>query len=204
MRIIPPSSPTKPLVHFWGDSITNAVFSTGNLLGNIPSAVWIQHGYGGKTATEIMSHWSEQEAIFTNIRNELNIFWLGTNNTADMQQTVDIVAAAVARLTHKNFLVFDVLNGDYPTAYNDQPGYLDFLWLEASLASIYPDNYMPMRRLYYAHYNPGIPQDVIDHGHDIEPSSLRVDSVHPNATGTAAIVTELKARLNTQWPRWFP
>jgi len=52
--------------------------------------------------------------------------------------------------------------------------------------------------LLVAAYDPGVPQDVIDHGNDVPPSSLRLDTLHQNDDGQAFVSNEVWKYLTAQ------
>lgn len=59
----------------------------------------------------------------------------------------------------------------------------------------YGSHYLDIRAYLISLYNPGIPQDVIDQGHDIPPSSLRSDAIHLTATGYADVANYINQNI---------
>ncbi|MBB3940683.1 lysophospholipase L1-like esterase [Novosphingobium fluoreni] len=87
----------------------------------------------------------------------------------------------------KHFVVLPVPNGNYASEYQGASGYNALMAHNARLAAAWPDNYFDDRAILVAAYDPGNAQDVIDHGRDVPPSSLRSDNIHYNTAGYAVL-----------------
>jgi len=113
------------------------------------------------------------------------IIWAGKNNAFAPAQVLSDIAAMVAFLpSPKKFVILSVTNSDMPAQWGGASLYKIYQGLNASLASTYPQNYLDIRSLLVDAYNPEIPEDVIDHGHDVMPFSLRL---YGNSTLAAAV-----------------
>lgn len=84
---------------------------------------------------------------------------------------------------NKRFLVLSIPSGSTPYGSSDQQIYNN------QLAAAFPQNYADLRSYLVAQYNPNIPQDVIDHGNNIVPSSIVSSQPHLNAAGQLAQAT---------------
>lgn len=113
------------------------------------------------------------------------IIWAGKNNFRAKAQILSDIEAMVAILPEpKQFVVLSVTNSNVASDWRGGTLYKTYLSLNASLASTYPDHFLDIRSLLVAAYNPDIPEDVIDNGHDVIPSSLRL---YVNSTLAAAV-----------------
>ncbi|MBV5347895.1 hypothetical protein JZU46_06755, partial [bacterium] len=107
-----------------------------------------------------------------------------------VQAELDI-ATMVTTLGHNKFVVLTALNGEYSDRYIGTTGYNQMMIFNNWIAATYPDNYIDIRTYLVSQYNASIPQDVIDHGHDIHPSSLRIDTIHLNLTGNTLVAIQV-------------
>jgi hypothetical protein len=102
------------------------------------------------------------------------IIWAGKNNASNPVQVLSDIAAIVGVLPEpKKFLVLSVTNSNVPAQWQGGVQYDGYLKLDAALASAYPQNFIDIRARLVATYKPDDPEDVIDHSHDVIPSSLR-------------------------------
>jgi lysophospholipase L1-like esterase len=115
------------------------------------------------------------------------IIWAGRNNYTDPTTVKADIAAMVAALGHTNYIVLSILNGSGTNEWAGQANYLTLTQLNADLAAIYGTHYLDVRSYLVSLYNPLDAQDVIDHGHDVPPTSLRFDGIHLNDAGYAAV-----------------
>lgn len=119
------------------------------------------------------------------------IIWAGRNNFTSPVTVKADIAAMVAALGHQRYLVLSVLNGDFANEYSGQADYATLTTLNADLAAIYGTHFIDVRAYLVSLYDPNNTQDVIDHGHDIPPSSLRFDSIHLNNAGYQAVADKV-------------
>ena len=156
----------------WGDSLTAGTGGTPypSQLQTLNGRASYNGGFGGDTSTQIATRFLADSTH----RSWQTIIWAGRNNYSSPTTVLADIASIVAALpTPKNFLVLSVLNGDYALEYSGQSNYNVIIALNAALASAYPNNYLDVRAAIVASYSVGNAQDVIDHGHDVPPSSLR-------------------------------
>lgn len=119
---------------------------------------------------------------------DIDIIWLGRNNTSSPDLTkicLDAIAACVKHLKAKNkrFVVMSILNGEYPNEYSGGTVYQRIIDTNNAIKEAYPENYLEVRGPLVRSYNPELEQDVLDFSHDIVPASLRNDSIHLNDAG---------------------
>lgn len=119
---------------------------------------------------------------------DIDIIWLGRNNTSSEDLTnicLDAIAACVKHLKAKNkrFVVMSILNGEYVNEYKDGNVYQRIINANNAIKAAYPENYLEVRGPLVRSYNPELPQDVLDFSRDIVPASLRNDNIHLNDAG---------------------
>lgn len=107
---------------------------------------------------------------------QVAFFWLGRNNyTAPTQVKADIAGCvAFFKPLAAQYVVMSVINGHYTTEYSGQSAYTTLTTLNSDLATLYPHNYVDVRAALVAAYNPANAVDVIDHGNDVPPFTLRM------------------------------
>jgi hypothetical protein len=121
------------------------------------------------------------------------IIWAGRNNFTDPTTVKADIASMVAALTTSHYLVLSILNSDTPSEWIGGADYATIVALNADLAATYGAHYLDVRAYLVSQYNPSIPQDVIDHAHDVPPSSLRSDFLHLNDAGNQVVASFLFA-----------
>lgn len=112
------------------------------------------------------------------------VIWAGRNNYNHPQQVLADIAAMVATVpSPQNYVVLGVINSDNPgLEYKGQPHYNTIIGINQSLAAAYPGHFYDIRADLVRHYDPTDPQDVIDYGHDVPPSSMK--GINPYCAGT--------------------
>lgn len=100
--------------------------------------------------------------------------------------------ASFLKSLNKRFLVLSLPSGATPYDTSDTKGYNN------SLAAAFPNNFADLRSYLVAQYDPSIPQDVIDHGNNIVPSSIVSSQPHLNAKGQLAQATFVYNQLKTR------
>jgi lysophospholipase L1-like esterase len=183
----------------WGDSLTMGGQGGGvpypTALATLePGHVLFNGGNSGDTSSQIATRMLADPAKYR----YTIIIWAGRNDYTTPNTVKANIAAMVAALpSPKQFLVLAVLNGEAASEYSGGANYAIITQLNADLAALYPQKYLDIRALLVAQFNPVIPQDVIDHGHDIPPSSLRFDILHLNTAGYAYVAQQVAAKLAT-------
>lgn len=171
----------------WGDSIT---LRWPVELSSDLSRPILGNGVSGDTSAQIKARFDASPQLHKNT----TIFWVGRNDFSNGISNSTIlanIASMVAALGHDRYLILGILNADTANEYSGAPGYATITSLNSSLASTYGSHYFDMRAYLVSQYNASIPQDVTDHGHDVPPSSLRVDVLHPNDAGATVIAAKL-------------
>lgn len=184
----------------WGDSLTAGPNTTPWLTQlaalTTPERPFQNGGVSGQTSAQILSRCQAGPAMPTDIA----VIWAGRNDPGALisqASTLANIAAMIATLPHSRYLVLSVPNGDASSEYAGGASYNAILSLNAALAAAWPRAYVDMRSILVAAYNPSIAQDVIDHGRDVPPSSLRLsgDFLHYNAAGHAVIAAEIDRQI---------
>lgn len=177
----------------WGDSLTFGSGSTlqadyPTIFAGLSGYTVYNGGVGGETSTQVKA----RMLAATDKHAWPTIIWAGRNNYTDTATVISDVAAMVAALGHTNYLVISVLNGEFgSTEYVGGSGYNNIATINASLSTTYGAHYVDVRSYLISLYNSNDAQDVIDHGHDIPPSSLRSDTIHLNDDGYAAAAAKI-------------
>jgi len=186
----------------WGDSLTAG---TGGVpypeqLGELFDWTFANHGVGGETSTQIRS----RMVADTGSHEHATIIWAGRNNSHAQTTVLADIAAMVDALPHRNFLVLSILNGDFPGEHLNAPVWTDITTLNQQLAATYGDRFVDVRTLLVARFDPTLAQDVIDHGNDVPPASLRSDPLHLNSTGYRIVAETIYAHRNPLVSPWPP
>jgi hypothetical protein len=174
-------------IAMWGDSLTYQ--QQVHLPATLTNRVVHVHGVGGETSTQIKA----RMLAATDEHDYLTILWAGRNNYADAATVKADIAEMVAALGHSNYVVMSILNGAGggigTEAYNQITG------LNNDLATLYAGNWLDIRAILVAAYDPLQPQDVLDHADDIPPTSLRSDFLHLNDDGEQVVSDAILAYL---------
>lgn len=164
----------------WGDSILSSLsgpwsstyFPSGRLVRSM--------SIGGQTSTQIATRMLADPSG----KDRINVIWVGANNIGDPTTILSDIADMVATLgSNEKFIVASPLIGENPTYYDGTAGRIAADDMYDTLASTYPNNYLDVLTDLINEYDSGTPQDVIDYGHRIVPSTLRADNIHLNGTG---------------------
>lgn len=170
----------------WGDSLTLGAgyVAYPTTLASLTGRVVFNGGVGGENSTQIKTRFLADTARLGNF----HVIWSGRNDYASPATVKANIAAMVAALpAPKRFVVLSILNNDSAPEWSGGASYATIIQLNADLAALYPSNYLDVRAYMVSQFNAGIPQDVIDHGHDVSPSSLRVDALHFGSAGYSLI-----------------
>jgi len=132
-----------PVISCWGDSTTYGSGATHGypyylqLLSGVPT---INNGLGGATSTQILTTFQAHPEQWGN----LTIGWSGRNNFSSPTQVLSDVSAEVQSINHTNYLICSVIN--WPTETNTTEGYALITNLNAQLQSLYPNNFLDVRK----------------------------------------------------------
>lgn len=194
----PSSSPSSaaslsPNVACWGDSLTPA-FAL-NLQVLAPNRSVFNGGYLGMTSTYI----SGMQLADATMTTWINVFWEGHNNITDPDTIKSDIAKSVAHLVPGNgrFIVLSLINNAW-TAPKGTDNYARDMKLNADLAALYAANYLDVRSMLVAHFDPNNPQDVIDNANDVVPTSLRYDDIHMRNDGSVLVAQAVKQFIDAK------
>lgn len=190
----------------YGDSLTAGAGSTSNTNG-WPTQYFAvdtnrmigNFGVSGETATQI----KDRLIIDPSIESDTVVIMAGTN---DYQGGTGAVTTALAAISTMVSAVTSTGNTKYvvctpPGSWLDTDGSANHGYLISlcnSIASTYPSNYIDTRQDIINAYNPGVPQDVIDFGNDVTPSTLQApgDTPHLNDAGYAVVAASIKTFID--------
>jgi lysophospholipase L1-like esterase len=182
-RIISPESyrfnPSLAPIYGWGDSITDGFGTT-----NYPTQLTTLFGYtvtnkgvGGETSTQIKDRFLAEPANFS----KSVIIWAGRNNFTNPTTVKTDIATIISNLGHTRYLVVGIVNAN--TEPKNSTAWNQINALNADLKDLYGKKFVPIREYLISKYNPLLPQDVIDYGNDVTPTSIRLDALHLNTLG---------------------
>lgn len=175
----------------WGDSLTagSSVTPYPSALATLRGVTVNNMGVGGETSTQIKARFIADTAKW----GHYTLIWSGRNNSFAPTTVKADIAAMIAALPHTRYLVMSIQNGTAEPSGN--AAYVTMMALNADLAALYPGHYLDVRSQLVAAYDPAVPQDVIDHGNDVPPSSLRLDAVHLNSAGYLVVARAVNSWL---------
>ena len=126
------------------------------------------------------------------------VLWMGNNNFEAPDRVKADISAAVQHLRERNrpFLVFTLLNGNYPERWKGGTGYKCFTETGDWITSTFPHNSFDVRSFLISQYNPTNAADMVDHEHDCLPASLRVDNIHLNTRANQLVARKVKELLD--------
>jgi lysophospholipase L1-like esterase len=193
---IPLPVPPTPITG-WGDSMIADYGPTTVMpvLAQLLERPVYAEGVGGESSSMVL----ERMLADTARHRDVTLLWMGRNNFTDPAQVKRDIATAVASLAGaREFLVLSVFNADAPEEWAGQPNYVTITTLDRDLAALYPNNFLDLRSLLVSRYDPAVAQDVIDHGHDVSPSTLRADGIHLNAAGNRLVAEAVAAAITAR------
>lgn len=179
----------------WGDSLTAGTGGTPypTQIHTLVGFNTYNGGVGGETSTQIKTRMLADAGAVN--QRYIVVIWAGRNNFTSAATVISDIAAMVASLSHTRYLVLSIINGDNAGERLGQTNYNQILALNSQLASIYTDKYLEVRSVLVNSYNPALPQDVIDFGNDVPPTSLRSDTLHLNTAGYAIVANTIIAKM---------
>lgn len=179
----------------WGDSLTfgTGASPTGNYPFNLrfsrwPTSAVLNGGVGGDTSTQIRARMTVDTIHIP----WTTVFWAGRNNFADPATVMADIAAMVAYLGHRRFIVMSVINRADGTESTGSTAYNQIIALNAMLQAAYPLNYFDIRTmLVTASGGTG----------DAYSMAWSYDGLHLNNTGYAYVAQACGAELRKRG--WF-
>jgi len=183
----------------WGDSITeNTAGANGTSYPNVlkalyPSVGVKNKGVAGNTTAQVVTRFNADTGSW----GDITVILTGYNYFQNKSLIMSGLASMVASLgANTKYLILTI-----PTGTNDIAGtatYISQMDTNNTILATYPNNSYDMRSYLVSQYNPSIPQDVIDHGNDIIPSSLRLDFIHPNAACSILMANKIKEFIDAK------
>jgi lysophospholipase L1-like esterase len=170
----------------WGDSMTYGTGADHPHKGQKTWPKWftefsgvnvIKKGVGGESSKQIRDRMLAAPAL----HKEFTVIWAGRNNYPGPTWVKTHIAEMVAALNHDNYLVVGITNSTDEPKGSERLKIMDTL--NADLKAAYGVRFVDVRPLLVAAYDKTQPQDVIDHGNDVVPASLRSDKLHLNTAG---------------------
>lgn len=181
----------------WGDSLSTVTMPNQLRSQYDDSPVWVYDGgAGSETSTQIKTRLLAASAARLA---SITVIWAGRNNFSAPTTVKADIAAMIAALGHTRYIVLSVLNGEFAAEYSGQADYLTITALNRDLAALYPNNYIDIRSLLVAQYDPAAAQDVTDFGRDIVPASLRIDAIHLTPRGYNFVAEQVKGFIDRNW-----
>lgn len=184
----------------WGDSLTfgnqdGAIDSYPNYLQSITGGNVIDDGVSSQTSTQIANRMLAAPLQWGNFAS----IWSGRNGS-DAGHTligdINAMLAVIPPPIANKYLVLSVINQE-----NEPSGstnYNNIIAGNLALQAAYPNNYVDIRALLVAQYNPANLVDVQDHANDIPPYTLRAVTNH--GTLQAAIASTSTCAISMSTP----
>lgn len=172
----------------WGDSLTAGTGGTAwpTQYNTQYGTLIFQGGVGGQTSTQIAARFLADSTH----QKWQTVIWSGRNNYSAQSTILADIASMVAVLpTPKNFLVLSILNSNVSSEWSGGSNYLLITGDNAALNAAQPANYLDIRSYLVSQFNAGNAEDVIDHGHDMVPSTLRSQTVETGSLNGAIVST---------------
>lgn len=129
-------------------------------------------------------------------RDDAVVIWVGRNNYADAATVGDDIAAMVAALPTRRFLVLSVLNGNYAGEGSGEPKWAQIIALNRALARAYRGRFVDVRAILVAQGASAMRfTNAEDYARDIPPRTLRADNIHLNPDGQRIVAATVAERL---------
>jgi hypothetical protein len=115
------------------------------------------------------------QSVITTENSGFVVLWAGRNDGDSLQTLIlnNLNAMVAALPSPKHYVVLTLTNTNQDFEYIGNQGYNEILSINQAIEAQFPNNYIDVRTLVNAAYDPTSPEDVIDHNHDIPPTSLR-------------------------------
>jgi hypothetical protein len=180
-------------VAVWGDSLPagnedGTGVTVPNVLANLLNTTVLNEGVGGQTSSQILTRFQAAPGLWGNF----TVIWSGRNDGFPNSVLANIQAMVNSLPSPKRFVVLSVLNANGEVSGSGT--YNNIVALNNSLKAAFPNNYLDIRELLVGQYNPGNPCDVIDHGNDCPPYTLRAQDA--NGTLNGAITSSAQQNFN--------
>ena len=184
----------------WGDSLLT---NKGGATTTVPAQITQATGYyvynggvAGQTSTQIAGRMLTSGALL----NYPTIIWAGYNDYNSPTQVESDIASMVASLgANENYLILAIINSGGAVAQESGGSdYNNIVAINSYLASTYGARFLDVRSFLISHYDPTQPQDVIDFGNVVIPSSLVNTGVRPhlNAAGYILVAQDILSNFS--------
>ena len=184
----------------WGDSLTYGSGGTSypSQLANLLGVPVYNGGVNALTSAQIATLMLAAPSMYS----DPTIIWAGRNDiTGNVSTDEPIIDANIASMVsalqsagNTHYLVMSIINSN--TEPSGSINYNEIIQINTDLATTYASHYWDVRSYLVSLYNPSLPQDVIDYGNDVPPSSLRAEPLHPNTAGNLKIAQYLQQHSN--------
>gem|GEM_PF-2947872 len=184
----------------WGDSLTYGSGGTSypSQLANLLSTPVYNGGVNALTSAQIAT----AMLAATDKYSWPTVIWAGRNDItgtliSDEPTILSNIASMVSALQsvgNTHYLILSILNSNGEPS--GSPNYNEIVQINSDIASTYGAHYWDVRSYLVSQYDPTQPQDVIDNGNDVPPSSLRAEPLHPNTVGNLKIAQWLQTHSN--------
>ncbi len=188
----------------WGDSLMYGSGGTSwpSQLSNLLGQPVYNGGVNGATSTAIAANM----LAATDKYSWPTIIWSGRNDITGSLSTdepiilsnIASMVAALQSVGNSRYLVMGIINRNNETV--GTANHDEIVQINSDLAALYGANYWDVRAYLISQYNPANPQDVIDYGNDVTPTSLRAEPLHPNAAGNLKIAQWLQQHSSLLLP----
>lgn len=179
-------------IYAWGDSFTAGSGFTPytTYLADLTKFIVTNKGVSGETSTQI------KDRLIADVANYSKsvIIWAGRNNYTSPSVVKADIATMISTLGHTRYLVVGIMNGDYPTEYINQSGWVQINQLNEDLKVLYGKKFVDIRPYIVSLHNNSA-QDLIDFANDVPPTSLRLDNLHLNTTGYTRVAEFINKQL---------
>ncbi|MFC5407815.1 SGNH/GDSL hydrolase family protein [Larkinella bovis] len=190
---VAPDTSTSDTIIGWGDSLTQGVGGTPYLtiLEQMTGYKTINEGVAGQTSQQI----AKRMLAATDKHSYNTIIWAGRNNYYELENVKANIAAMVAALGHKRYLVIGIVNNIAPNEQVFGQGHERITQLNNELNRIYGDHFVNIHTYLLAQYDRNSARDIIDHTDDVVPTSLRSDELHLNTSGYTKVAQRINQSL---------
>jgi lysophospholipase L1-like esterase len=184
------------MIAAWGDSLTYGAGGTSypSQLANLLGVPVYNGGVNGYTSSQIAAAMLAATSTYS----DPTIIWAGRNDiTGSLSTDEPIIQANIASMVaalqtagNTHYLIMSILNSS--TEPSGSLNYSEIIQINADLSATYGSHYWDVRSFLVSQYNPSLPQDVVDYGNDVPPSSLRAEPLHPGNAGNLKIAQWLE------------
>lgn len=189
---------------FYGDSLTygTGAGTTSEYPGGVPFMEHLQaltgwnfynYGVPGQNSTQIRNRLIADSAN----RDQPTVIWAGTNNLGSISTILSDIAAMVAALNHRHYLIIDLLGQNNSSYWSGTGLNTAIHGLNDTLEARHPGHVIHLRSWLVANYNHSIPADTMAHFHDVWPPSFGADETHLNDAGYRALATLAATKMDT-------